>query len=187
MNSDYQEEYENESGEPEIDDLFPFLVVEEDLIDALAAKIRASLKSLDPDRLYKLAKFLFALERLPYVTPGISFDLAITQRIDEDLSYVSVELSEDAFRLSTGGSIYTPDIGSDSYSETNFEVESGGYREGTTEDFSQWLSVFRAMDGGISIDDMSEADIDLTQEVPDDGWGRLAAYWEWNGEGEFGY
>jgi len=165
--------------------LFPFLVGEKDLIDQLAARIRVSLSTLEPDQLRRMAAFLFALERLPYATAGVSMDLAINQRIDGNLSYVSVEIREDSFRLSTGGSVYSPGIGSDSYSETNFEAETGGFRQGATEAFEEWLDMFRAIDGWYSFDDITDYVIDLTEEVPADGWDRLAAYWDSQG-GKFG-
>ena len=179
--------FEDDNATQHIEDLFPFMVGEKDLIDQLAATIRASLKTLEPAELRKMAAFLFALERLPYATVGVSIDLAITQRVERNLSYVSVEISDDAFRLSTGGSVYSPDVGSDSYSETGFEVETGGYREGTTEAFKEWLEMFRATHGSYSIEDIGDDDIDLTEEAPADGWDRLAAYWDSYGGDEYGY
>lgn len=185
MNDD--DDFDDDDATQDIEDLFPFMVGEKDLIDRLAAKIRASLKTLEPAELRKMAAFLFALERLPYATPGVSIDLAITQRIEGNLSYVSVEVSSDAFRLSMGGSVHTPGVGSDSYSETNFEVEAGGYREGTTEDFEGWLEVFRTTAGSYSFEDLGDDDVDLSEEVPSDGWDRLAAYWDSDGGDEYGY
>lgn len=187
MMDDDKEDFEDDDGSQNIGDLFPFLVGEKDLIDRLAAMLRASLGTLEPDQLRRMAKFLFALERLPYATPGVSIDLAITQRIEKNLSYVSVEICDDAFRLSTGGSVYSLDVGSDSYSETSFEVETGDYREGTTEAFEEWMEMFRATHGSYSFEDVGDDDIDLTEAAPTDGWDRLAAYWDARGGGEYGY
>lgn len=181
------DDYEDDDVTHDIEDLFPFTVEERYLIDKLVAEVRASIGALEPAELRKMAAVLFALERLPYGSEGVSIDLAISQRIEGNLSYVSMEISGDAFRLSTGGSVYSPDVGSDSYSETKFEVETGGYREGATEDFADWLDVFCTTVGPYSIDDIGDDDIDLTEGAPADGWDRLAVYWDSNGGNEFGY
>ena len=179
--------FEDDGATQDIGDLLPFMVGEKDLIDQLAGTIRASLQTLEPAELRQIAVFLFALERLPYASVGVSIDLAITHRIEESFSYVSVEISGDAFRLSTGGSVYSPGVGSDSYSEIRFEIETGGYREGTTEAFAEWLDMFRATHGSYSIENFGDDDIDLTEEAPADGWDRLAAYWDSHGGDEYGY
>jgi hypothetical protein len=104
------------------------------------------------------------------------------------LSYVSVEISDTAFRLSTGGSVYTEGVGSDSYSESKFQLESGGFREGHSQDFVDWLEEFRSARGTLAVEDLSDdSDLDLAEDVPSDGWDRLARYWDKRGEGEFGY
>lgn len=186
MNENDQDDFEDDE-EPDIDDLFPFRIEESELIDELGAKIRASLRKLTPVELRRMATLLFTLERLPYATPGVSIDLAITRRLREDLSYISVEITDSVFQLSIGGSIYSPGIGSDSYSETNLYMETGGFREGTVQDFEHWLIAFFASDGSYSFEETDDDDVDLTEEVPGDGWDRLAAYWEVQGGDEYSY
>ncbi len=179
--SECNEEEPEEPEEPEdqrlsIDDLFPFRRAERRMIDQIEATIRRNMLSAEPSTLKDIAAFLHALQRLPYATPGVSMDLLMTARVDGCLSYVSVELSSEVFRLSTGGSVYSPEVGSDSYSSATFEIETGGFREGTTEDFREWLDQFDAAEGVIEVH--GDWDADLTESAPDDGWSRLAAYWE---------
>jgi hypothetical protein len=187
MNDNDQDDFEDDDEKPDIEDLFPFRIEERELIDQLATKIRASLKKLAPVELRRMATFLFALERLPYATPGISFDLVIARRLKEDLSYISVEITDNVFQLFIGGSIYSPGIGSDSYSETNLYMETGGFRLGTTQDFEDWLCAFCTSVGSYSFEETDDDNVDLTEEVPGDGWDRLAAYWESQGWNEYGY
>lgn len=179
---------DDRDGEVDIDDLFPFLLAEENLIDILVKTIRAALPTLEPVDVRKMATFLFALERLPYATPGVSMDVGIMERVDGNLSYVSVEIDDGVFRLSTGGHVYSPDVGGDSYSETYFHLETGGFREGTSEGFENWLESFGSAAGTYAIEEIACDEIDLTEEARLDGWDRLEAYWESHGgEDEFGY
>lgn len=171
---------DDEDEQPSIDDLLPFTLAEQDLIDQLGATVRQRMVSADPESLKKIAAFLYALERLPYATPDVSLDLAIMGRGDENLSYTSVEMDGQSFRLSTGGSVYSPDVGSDSFSETTFEIEAGGFRDGSTEAFSDWLDAFVSAKGAIEI--QGDDDADLTEPAPNDGWDRLAKYWDTHGE-----
>lgn len=175
----------DEDEEVSIDDLLPFTVAEKDLIEKIGATVRKRMVWAEPETLRKIASFLYALERLPYATPEVSLDLAIMERFDRNLSYVSVELDGEAFRLSMGGSEYSPDVGSDSFSETVFEIETGGFREGSTEDFNEWLDTFVSASGYIAI--QGDDDADLTEPAQKDGWDRLAQYWESQGEDADGW
>ena len=76
--------------------------------------------------------------------------------------------------------MYSPDVGSDSYSETVFEIEIGGFRANSTEAFSEWLDAFVSASGTIEID--GDDDTDLTEPAAEDGWDRLVGYWESHGE-----
>jgi hypothetical protein len=167
---------EVERSEP-VDDLFPFLREEESLIDALIGSIRMTLPSLDPADLRQMATVLYALQRLPYRTPGISIDLAKSQRIGEDFCYVSVEITDDTFRLSKGGSVYTPGVGGDTYSETLFHVEVGEFREGSASGFREWLANFESTGGVYDFDGAVCDEIDLAEPLESDGWERLDKHW----------
>jgi len=182
---DESNECDEDEQEEDIQDLFPFKPSERPLIEQIERTIRRHMLAADPASLKDIAAFLHALRRLPYATPDVSLDLALMTRIDENLSYVSVELDDQSFRLSTGGSVYSPDVGSDSYSSTTVEIELGGFREGTTQDFEDWLDQFVSAGGGIEI--QGDCDVDLTEGAPDDGWDRLDRYWESRWEDDDGY
>lgn len=168
-------DFDDDEDEIDIEDLFPFTQAERELIAQIDAAVRRRMSSAEPEHLKKIASFLYALERLPYQTDDVFLDLAVVNRVGENLAYVSIELTSDSFRLSRGGSIYSSDVGSDSYSETTFEVESGGFRDGTTDDFREWLDAFVCASGEIKVegDDLE----DLSEWAPEDGWERLAEYW----------
>jgi hypothetical protein len=177
--------FDDEDEEVSIDDLLPFMAAEKDLIEKIEATVRKRMVWAEPETLRKIASFIYALDRLPYATPEVSLDLAIMERLDRNLSYVSVELDGQAFRLSMGGSEYSPDVGSDSFSKTVFQIETGGFREGSTEDFSEWLDSFASAGGYIAI--QGDDDADLTETAPEDGWDRLAQYWASHGEDADGW
>lgn len=168
--------------EEDIDNLFPFKSAERQLIERLERTIRQHMRMAEPASLREIAAFLHALQRLPYATRDLSLDLALMTRLEENLSWVSVELDGQAFRLSTGGSAYSPEVGSDSYSSTLFQIELGGFRDGTTQDFEDWLDAFVSEGGVIQI--QGDGDTDLTDPAPDDGWARLDRYWEHRWEEE---
>lgn len=158
----------------EIEDLLPFDLAEKVFVEQIIAEVRKRMASAEPETLRKVAAFLFALERLPYPTPDVSLDLAITQRVNEDLSYVSIDLDGESLRLSTGGYLYSPDVGGDSYSETTVELQVGGFRLGSTEDFSDWLDAFISAPGILEV--AGDTDADLTERGEQDGWVRIANY-----------
>ena len=177
--------FDDEDEDVSIDDLLPFILAEKELIEKIESIVRKRMVAADPVTLRKIASFLYALERLPYTTPEVSLDFAIMERVCGNLSYVSVELDSQSFRLSTGGSIYSPDVGSDSFSETMFQVEMGGFRDGSTEAFNDWLVAFASAGGYVEV--QGDDDADLTEETPEDGWVRLGRYWESQEDDLFGW
>jgi len=185
VQEDQMMDCDEQDDDLQIDDLLPFTPTEKHLIAQLGDAVRKRMVSAEPDTLRKIAAFLYALERLPYATSDVSLDLAIMERINENLAYVSVELDGHSFRLSTGGAVYSPDVGGDSFSETVFEIETGGFREGSTSAFSDWLDAFVSASGTIEI--QGDDDADLTEPAPGDGWDRLERYWESNVEDTDGW
>lgn len=173
------DEVDQDQDEPESEDahdLFTFTLGESALIERLALAIRRRLQRAQPKVLHQVAAVLHAIDRLPYATPGISVDLAVIDRAGSDMSYVSIEIDESSIRLSRGGYVFTPGVGGDTYSTTDFEIERGGYRSGDTEEFEDWLSAFATAPGSLAVE--GDADVDFTDQAPDDGWERLANYWE---------
>ena len=88
---------------------------------------------MTPQQIIGLGNALYALERLPKVTHGVSVEFGIVYRAgSEDFNemlYINFKISEDIFEISTGGSVYEKNIGSNSFSECKFTIDIDGYRE----------------------------------------------------------
>ncbi len=160
-------------------ELFPFRLEEKAIVDETIALVREVLRhpSLTPRDLHLAAKVLLALMRLPRPTPGIAIDMTISYRFNNELSYRGIFISEESFRLQSGGSIYTPGVGSDSYSADDIEMEIGGFRSNV--DFflvSGWLESCREllnMSAEVSFEDLGDDDVDWDVEDSEDYWDKL--------------
>jgi hypothetical protein len=122
-----------------------FIFVNEDYI-AVESAIKFARKLLShpritPTQIVGIGRALHALERLPKSTPGIYVGFGISFRQgDEDFSemkYWDVFISEKSFSVRSGGSVYSSDVGSDSYSGFRHEIETSGYRN-LNDDIYQW-------------------------------------------------
>ncbi|MDD4775950.1 MAG: hypothetical protein PHG75_05530 [Syntrophomonas sp.] len=64
------------------------------------------------------------------MTPGEYYDFGVIQRVESDqlkeIHYISFTVSEDTFLIYLGGSVYEPQVGSDSYTEPEYLVELNG-------------------------------------------------------------
>jgi hypothetical protein len=87
---------------------------------------------IKPSEIIGLGNALYALERLPLVTPGSNTDFGIEYRTESDsfneMCYVHFLISEDTFHVSTGGSVYDEAVGGDTFSGPEWLVEIGGHR-----------------------------------------------------------
>ena len=114
-----------------------FELTDDDLDAVKIAKntIRSFLKHSDitPHQIIGLGNALYALERLPLITPGAHTDFGICYRNGteefSEMRYVDFTISEVTFEISMGGSVYNKSVGSDSISQPGWLVEVGGYRE----------------------------------------------------------
>lgn len=108
---------------------------------------RLSQPSVSVAMIRQLAAFLFALERLPKTTPGIDLCLTVNYRFGAELSYHDVYLSDSELRLTTGGSVYDPGVGSDSYSTLVLDMNPTGYVEGhiASPAIIDWLGGFEEL------------------------------------------
>ena len=107
-----------EEEEPE--SLFPLIGnLERPVIEQVIQAVRALFRRDDitAEQIHHLAVLLFGLERLPTATPGIDVTLILSSRGETEMSYHSIDLDGETFSLSTGGSVYDPNIGSDSFSD----------------------------------------------------------------------
>lgn len=83
-----------------------------------------------------LGNALYALERLPLVTPGVLSEFGVVYRNgDEDFSsmrYVNFLISDSAFTVSKGGSDFEKEVGSDNFTDLGWEIGLDGYRSTET-------------------------------------------------------
>jgi hypothetical protein len=135
---------EDTSGAQTVE-LFGFLQEDQSHIQELIAGIRGVLKrkSITARQICGLGKLLQGLQRLPLPTSGVNITVSICSTGPSGSSYQSLLLSESMFEASSGGSDYSPNVGSDSYTTFNFLVEVGGYRENVSyTDIEDWVAFF---------------------------------------------
>jgi len=163
------EAQDDESEQPEGGGHFAFQMEDRDLVEQLIAAVRLLFhrKRLIPAHAHRVAVVLLALDRLPLPTEGVDISLSLSRRVSEELSYQTLHISEDSFRLDAGGSVYSPEVGSDSYGDDLFEVEVGGGR--TDPDWmaiADWLDQFR----GRAEDEESELDFEWNGDESQIDW-----------------
>lgn len=105
---------------------------------------------------------LYALERLPLVTLGSFSEFGIAYRAGteefSEMRYIDFRISESAFEISEGGSVYDKAVGSDSFSEPGWVVEVDGYRSAECDLYNLEDSIAEYLNLGaeISVSDESE-------------------------------
>jgi hypothetical protein len=125
---------------------------------------------ITPQQIIGLGKALYALERLPLVTPGSYSEFGIVYREgDEEFSemrYITFRISESAFEISMGGSVYDKAVGSDSFSDPGWVVEAGGYRETECElhGLEDLITEYLNLGAKITVSDESEDEPEIEQE-----------------------
>ena len=74
------------------------------------------------------------------------------------MRYVDIEISEHEFRISSGGSVYDPSVGGDTFSGPDWYVDSrdGRVRECDLEELEQSFNDLIKTGGKVSIDDDAE-------------------------------
>lgn len=104
---------------------FGFFIEDYATIQEMIAGIRRILirKSITAQQICGLGKLLFGLERLPRPTTGIDITITIANKTSNHSSYESISLSESFFEIWSGRSEYTPDIGSENYTNFSFSVD----------------------------------------------------------------
>ena len=115
----------------------PFELTAEDevAIDAAKKVIRHFLQSesITSKDVVGLGKALYALERLPEISAGVSirFGINYTSGTKEfsEYRYIDFCVSEDSFEIKIGGSVNDKSVGSDSFSDPGWLIEAGGYRD----------------------------------------------------------
>lgn len=164
-----------------IDDLFAFYLDEVPLIARLEAAFRTLLSRATPLQIHQMAKLFLGLKNLPKCTPGVEMDVYLVRYSDEGKAYYGFQLSENSFILSQGG-YYKGPCGGDSYDNVVVDMELGGYRDGSIMDFAAWIESFEELidydEWRIEIEELGESSVDFEEELIEDGWDRLKAYYE---------
>lgn len=159
-------------------ELFPFRLEESFVVYELKSLVRKILQrpTLSGSEVRQVGTVLFALERLPRPTPGVAVGLGVAYRYNNESTYCELFISESEFRLSNGGNTYDPGVGSDSYSQTIFEMETSGFREGSGDDYevTGWFNSINellTMESSIDIEYLGDDEaVDWSEEGSEDFW-----------------
>lgn len=168
----------DETDQPE--PLFPLIgEIERPLVEKIVQGVRQLFRRKDvtPEQMHHLAVLLFGLERLPLATPGLHAELSLSCRSESAMHYHSIHLDESTFELLSGGSVYDPNAGSDSFSTQALMVEIGGVREANAQEMVAWLLGFRERvpDDDIAIELAEGCDLDWDVEPDESAWERAAS------------
>lgn len=123
-------------------------------------------KACEPREIIGLGNALFALERLPQPTKGVFCELGVSIRGGSDgfseMKYFDFIISSESFSISRGGSVYDPEVGSDSYSLTGWYVGMGEYRESVPwpHELEDYLGSLISFGATFHITDESQIDYD---------------------------
>ena len=143
-----------------------FELTDEDVVATEIAKnvARRFLKNpqVTPKQVIALGNALYALERLPFVTPGVATEFGIEYRAGTkeygEMRYIDFRISESEFEITKGGSVYDKVRGSDSFSDPGWLVRTGGHRENECDLYNLESSIDEYLNLGakLSISDESE-------------------------------
>jgi len=112
-----------------------FDLIDEDYQAILIAKniARRLLRQtrITPQQIIGIGNALYALERLPDVTPGALTEFGICYRNGnedfEEMEFIQFRISDSDFEISRGGSTYSKSVGGDTISRPGWLVELDGY------------------------------------------------------------
>lgn len=156
-NRETREDLDNDGTDTEVE--FPMDDIDEAYLHEFATSLRERLPKLNPGEMLTISILILALERLPRVTPGVNISLDLGFYDPENgSSWVDLEISEDELRAGSGVHIYTPGVGGDTESRTDFESYSGGtWYDGDTYSWVEQASAYVA-EGKISLVNNSDYD-----------------------------
>jgi hypothetical protein len=116
---------------------------------------------------------MYALQRLPSTTPGVSGELSLTTRYENSAAHRGFQLNADEFKLTTGESA-NYGLGYDHESWNELEVGTSAMRDDSDgDDFTEWLNILcgQAADRATEIEVSCETDdVDLSQDVAGIPW-----------------
>ena len=106
------------------------------------------------------------LKRLPQITQGVFSKFGIVHSVGnegyDEMRYINFLITDDVFEISEGGSVYSKDVGGDTYSVGSWKVEIGGFRDIEYELFGleDRLEEYINFGAAICVNDESNMDYD---------------------------
>ncbi len=139
--------------------------------DAIALGIRIIRRILadertTPQQIAGIANGLYALQRMPVVTHGISCGFDLNYRFsDEDFSefrYFGFRVTEQEYEITIGGSVYDQSTGSYSFSEPGWRISVDGERasEGDLDEIEARINEYIALGATFSVSDESDVEME---------------------------
>jgi len=90
--------------------------------------------SVSPLQIIGLGHAIYALQRYPEESDGVNCAFGVSYTVGdrdyEEYRYIDFRVYEDSFSIVRGGSTYTSDYGSDSYTEPGWRFVAGEYYDG---------------------------------------------------------
>ena len=118
------------------------------------------LQRATPQQIHDLSYLMYALQRLPSTTPGVSGGISLSKQYEKSAAYRGFELNAGEFLLTTGESMNFG-LGWDHESSNVLEVGTSAMRNTDDgDDFTEWLNLFcwQAEDSATEIEIFCEVD-----------------------------
>jgi len=157
-----QDNTPEEDDEDPVKDCYAFYIEDSYPVSQLVDAIRDIMErpELSTETLEQLRVFLFAMERLPLVTPGVRMSLGLRLDQGDESDWFEIRMEDDTLTLGRGSW-----IDGDADTETVFEV-GPGYRDGDAFQASNFAQSFLSC----AEDVCREVVIDDSSDEPFDGW-----------------
>jgi len=129
-------------------------------------------KRVTPEQIIGLGYALYALERLPKVTDGVSCEFGIHYESGNDNSsemrYITFRISEDELEVCDGGSVYNASVGSDSFSNPGCLIERDGFCEVECDPYDIEASIVEYLNLGADISVEDDSDFETMVQTEDE-------------------
>lgn len=113
-----------------------------------------------------ITKALDVLNKYPMKTIHGYIEISASTRYENGMGYANMVIAADYFELNTGGSEYTEGIGSDSFSKTIYNSESG-FEGDMYSELNYWKEAFDSHKYNLRITDESSIITDKTEAIID--------------------
>lgn len=173
-----EEMSEEEKNELKQEDLTTFELTEDDeyAIDIAIKIARKFLKhpQIMPVQIVGLGNALYALERIPLVTPGSFSEFGIIYRHGTDafseMWYMDFRISDTYFQISIGGCINDSYVGGENFSEPGWLVDIGGYRKTECDlyNLEDIIAEYLNLGAKITVSDNSSIEYEECEECEED-------------------